>query len=123
MKKLGYLEGLWRLIVKYKESLEDTVLAVLKVEIELKCILCNVVWKLRVRLETIKSKAEKDAFINKMKKKIIMNETNAKNCAAECNTGSKYYLVYDNVLMYILRVAIPVVLQNKMLKEFNVGHF
>lgn len=57
-----------RLIPKYKKPSDDAVIVSLKLEIELKNILCNVVSDLPVTLEEIKLKSVKDTFI-----KIFLN--------------------------------------------------
>ena len=56
-KKFGHAHGLSRLFPKYKESLEDTVIASLQSEGELKTTFCNIVRELPVTLEQIKLEA------------------------------------------------------------------
>ena len=52
-KKFGHADRLLRLIPKYKEQLEDTVITRLQSKGELKTTLCNTVRELPVMLEQI----------------------------------------------------------------------
>ena len=51
LNKFGHADGLSRLIPKYKEPLEDTVIGSLQSESELKITLCNSVRELPVTLD------------------------------------------------------------------------
>ena len=52
--KFGHANGLSRLIPKYRESLEDTVIASVRSEGELKIFICNSIRELPMTLEQIK---------------------------------------------------------------------
>ena len=67
VKKLRHADGLFRLILSFTEPLEDMVIAALRVEKELKEVLCKTVSELPVTLDRIKIKAKKDSFMIKMK--------------------------------------------------------
>ena len=69
--KFGHVDGLWRLIPKYKEPLEDTVIASLQSEGELKITLCNSIRKLPVILDQIKQEALRQKYINQIKTKFL----------------------------------------------------
>ena len=74
-KKLGHADGLSRLIPKYCEPLEDTVILTLKDESEIKKnLLVNTVRELPVTAEEIKVKSETDDFIKKMKNPLRFKE-------------------------------------------------
>lgn len=57
-----------------------------------------------------------------MKKVVRSEETNKRKIRmVECNTVSKFYSIFDNVIMNAQRVVIPASLQGQMLKEFHSG--
>lgn len=58
-KKLSHVDGLSRLILKFCEPLEDTVIATIRAENEIKNVLCNTATELPVTLEQIRVKVEK----------------------------------------------------------------
>ena len=70
-KKSGYMYALSRLIPKPCEPLEETVIATLRLEIEIKSVLCNTIRKLSVTIEEIRNKAKLDKCIIEEKKQII----------------------------------------------------
>ena len=63
-EKFDRVDGLSRLIPKYREPLEDSVIASLQSEGELKTTLFNTVRELPVTLEQIKQEALRDEYIN-----------------------------------------------------------
>ena len=69
-KKLGHADGLPRPIPKFSVPLEDTVIAALEAEKEVKDMLCNAVKELPMTLDEIREKTENDAFIKKMKMQV-----------------------------------------------------
>ena len=71
-KKLGHTNGLLRLIPKYTEPLEKTVIVVLRNE--LSGLLCNTIKELLVTLEDVKKAVENNDFIQKMKKQVWLNK-------------------------------------------------
>ena len=111
-KKFGHADGLSRLISKYKEPLEDTVIASLKSEGELKSTLCNTVSELPVMLEQIKQETLCDEYINQIKGKFF--EKNQRT--------TDVFSIYDKVSLYKECVMIPLTLQNHILKDFHAGH-
>ena len=113
-KKLGHADGLSRLIPKFSEPLEDTVIAALHAESEVKGVLCNAIKELPVTLEEIRKRAESDAFIKKIKEQVGLKKRNEKGVSA--------FSICDNILLYADRVVVPQVLQKRILKEFHVGH-
>ena len=114
-KKIAHADGLSRLIPKLSEPLEETVIAALSTEMEIKQVLCNTVKELPVTLEEIKFKAKFDKFITE-KKKEIMGQINNKS------DQDKIFSICDGVLLYGERVVIPSVLKKKILKDFHMGH-
>ena len=68
-KEITRAEGLSRLIPKNTEPLEETVIASLKSEMDVKYVLFNTVKELPVTLEEIKFKTKFDKLINQKKKK------------------------------------------------------
>ena len=71
LNKFSHADWLSRLIPKYKELLEDSVIASLQSEGELEITLCNSVRELPVTLDQIKQEALHDEYINWMKTKIL----------------------------------------------------
>ena len=69
--KFSHADGLSRLIPKYKEPLEDTVIAFLQSEGELKITLCNSARELPLTLDQIKLETLRDEYINRIKTKIL----------------------------------------------------
>ena len=59
-KKLGHADGLSRLIPKPCEPFEETVIATLRLETEIKSVLCNTKRELPVTIEEIRNKAKID---------------------------------------------------------------
>ena len=62
--KFGHADGFSRLISKYKELQEDTVIASLQSEVELKTTLCNTARKIPLMLDQINQEALHDEYIN-----------------------------------------------------------
>ena len=73
-KKLNHRGELSRLIPKFYEPFEDTVIAATEAENEIKNVLYNIVRELPITLEQIRIKSEKDDFIIKMKKQMRFKE-------------------------------------------------
>ncbi|XP_014772973.1 uncharacterized protein K02A2.6-like [Octopus bimaculoides] len=115
-KKLSHVDCLSRLISKNVESLEDTVIAVLRAENEIKNVLCNVIRELPVTLQDIILKLVNDRFIIKMKE--IFKAKRDKDMRS---TNANYFSHCDNVLMYAQKVVVPATLQKRLLKEFHIG--
>ena len=109
-KKIAYVDGLSRLILDNPELLEETVIAALKQEQELKEVLINTVSEENT-LEEIKKAAKMDEYIINMNKQVKGNKKNKKLKVSP-------FSVCDETLMYTQRVIIPCVLQKKVLKNF-----
>ena len=114
-KKTAHADGLPRLILDNAEALEETVIAALKQEQELKEVLINTVNELPVMLEEIKKTAKMDEYIIDMNKQVKGNEKNKK-------LNVLPFSICDETLMYAQKVVIPRVLWKKVLKEFHLGH-
>ena len=67
-KEIAHGDGLSRLRPKNTELLEETVIASIMSEMDVKYVLFNTVKKLPVTLEEIKLKTKFDKFINQTKK-------------------------------------------------------
>ena len=104
--KFGHVEGLSRLIPKYKESLESTVIASLQFEGKSKITLCNSVRELPVTLDQIKQEAFRNEYINQIKTKILEKDQRTTDICSTC----------DDVLLYRECVVILSTLQKHILK-------
>ena len=111
-KEIAHADGLSRLIPKNTEPLEETVIASLKSEMDIKYILFNTVKKLPVTLEEIKFQRKFDKFINQTKKEL-------KNLKVKTNN---IFSTRNGILMYEEQVIIPAVLTKKILKDFHTEH-
>ena len=89
-KKLRHADGLSRLIPKFSEPSEDTVIAALRDEKELSVLLFNTIQELPVTWEA----AEKDEFIKKTKKPLWLSERQKKGSRVSLFlSASKYYYI------------------------------
>ena len=105
------MDSLSRLIPTQKELLEDSVIAALHIDSEVKTMINNTIYELLVTLLEIKTEAVNDEFIKTTKQKLSRGDVT-----------SDIYSVCDNVLVYSERVTIPKTLQKRILKDFHVGH-
>ena len=78
-KKIAHADGLSRSIPKNTEPIEETVIASLKSEMNVKYVLFNTVKELPVMLEKIKFKTKFDKFINQTKKEIMNQKVKTNN--------------------------------------------
>ena len=108
-KRLGHEDGYSRLIPKPYEPLEETVIATLRLEIEIKSMLCNTIQELPVTTE-IKSKAKINKHITEKKKQIIDQQYKKID-------GEKIFSICDGILMHSKWVVIPGVLKKKNIKR------
>ena len=113
-KELGHADGLSRLIPPFSEPLEDTVIAALRDEEDLKEAMCRAIRELPVTLDEIKIQAKKDSFIKKIKEQLIVKDRASMKTSA--------FSTCDEVLLYAGRVVMPFVLQKRILSEFHQGH-
>ena len=86
-------------------KLEDTVIAILKTENEIKVV--NTVGELPLTVEEIKVKSETDNFIKKRKNQVRFKEN--RTDLPECN----YYSICDGILIYVEWEVISCSLQKK----------
>ena len=70
LKKICHADGLSRMVARHREPLEDSVIASLRTDEEIKNILCNTIRELPMTLHEIKHEALNDEFINLTKTKI-----------------------------------------------------
>lgn len=110
--KIGHADGLSRLIPKATEPLEDTVIASLRAEEEIKENLADTIRELPVSLKDIKKEAQNDAYITEIKAKLVQKD----------KRSQKTFSLVDNILMYGERVVIPNTLHKRILKDFHTGH-
>ena len=73
-KKLSHADRLSRLIPKYMEPLEETVMVVLRDKSELSGLLCNSIRELLVTLVDVKKAVGNDDFIKKNEKQVWLKE-------------------------------------------------
>ena len=111
-KQISHAYGLSRLVLKYSEPFEDTIIAALRTDCEIKNMIANTIKELPVMPLEIKSEAMNDDFITTIKQKITAKNENV----------PEVFSLYDNVLLYSERVAIPKKLQNRILRDFHTGH-
>ena len=111
-KRISRADGLSRLVPKYSEPFEDTIITALRTDCEIKNMIANTIKELPVTLLGIKSKAINDDFMTNIKQKIT-----AKN-----EKVPEVFSLSDNVSLYSKRVVIPKKLQNRILRDFHTGH-
>ena len=70
-KEISHVDGLYRLMPKNTEPLEETAIASLKFEMNVKYVLFNTVKEQPVTQEEIKFKTKFDEFINQTKKELM----------------------------------------------------
>ena len=66
-KQISHTDGLSKLVPKYSEPFEDTIIAALRTDCEIKDIIANTIKELPVTLHEIKSEAVNDDFITNIK--------------------------------------------------------
>ena len=108
-KQIGHADGRSRLVLKYSEPFEDTIIVSLRTDCEIKNKIANTIKELPVTLLEIKSEAMKDDFITNIKQKITVKNEKIPEVFSLC----------DNVLLYSERVVILKKLQNR---HFHTGH-
>ena len=69
-KQISHADGLSRLVPRYSEPFEDTIIAALRTGWEIKNMIANTIKELPVTLLEIKSEAMNDDFITNIKQKI-----------------------------------------------------
>ena len=111
-KQISHADGLSRLVPKYSEPFEDTIIAALWTDCEIKNMIANTIKELPVTLFEIKSEAINDDFITNIKQKITAKNEKVPEVFSLC----------DNVLLCRERVVIPKKLQNRILRDFHTGH-
>ena len=107
-KKLSHADGLSRLIPKFSEPFEVSVMAAIKTENEIKNVLHITIRELSITLEEIRLKSRNDNFILKMKDQITGKVKNSKV------NESNAFLICDGVLMSADRIVIPTSLWKSM---------
>ena len=103
-KQISHADGLSRLVPKYSEPIEDTIIAALRTDCEIKNMIANTIKELPVTLLEIKSEAMNDDFITNIKQKITAKNEKVPEVFSLC----------DNVLQYSERVVITNELQNRI---------
>ena len=73
-KQISHADGLSRLVPKYIEPFEDTLIAALRTDCEFKNMIANTIKQLPVTLLEIKSEAMNDDFITNIKQKITVKK-------------------------------------------------
>ena len=111
-KQISHADGLSRLVPKYSEPFEDTIIAALRTDCEIKNMIANTIKELPVTLLEIKSEAINDDIITNIKQKIT----------AKSEKVPEVFSLCDNVLLYSKRVVIPKKLQYRILRDFHTGH-
>ena len=111
-KQISHADGLSRLVPKYSEPFEDTIIAALQTDCEIKNMIANTIKELPVMLLEIKSEEINDEFITNIKQKITPKNEKVSEAFSLC----------DNVFLYSERVVIPKKLQNRIFRDFNTEH-
>ena len=97
LKQISHANGRSRLVPKYSELFEGTIIAALRTDCEIKNMRANTIKELPVTPLEIKSEAMNEDFITNIKQKITaLNEK-----------VPKVFSLCDNVLLYTERVVIP----------------
>ena len=94
------------------EVLEDSKIATLRTNCEIKNMVTNIVKELPVTLTDIKRESRENKFIQAIKNKIHNKDPNVPEVFSLC----------DGVLLYNDRVVIPNSLQRKILRDFHMGY-
>ena len=87
--KISHADWLSRFIPKHTELIEDTVIASLRTEVEVKNTLCNTVRELPITLDEIKEKVFDD-FIKEIKNKINDKDQQVSDAYSICNEVVMY---------------------------------
>ena len=111
-RQIGHADRLSRLVPSQCKPLEDSVIASLRTDSEIKNMMLNTIRELPVTLQEIKREAQEDKFISATRQKI----------AGKNQQIAEIFSVCDNVLLYGERVVIPNTLQKWILKDFHAGH-
>ena len=91
-KKLGHVDGLSRLILKYTEPLEEIEIAVLRDERELSDLLCNTIRELPVTLEDVKKQRRAMISFKKNEKASLVERENKKELVCHLfHSANRYY--------------------------------
>ena len=110
--QIGHADGLSRLIPSQSEPLEDSVIASLRTDCEIKNMMLNTIRELPFTLKEIKREVQEDEFIS---------DTKQKN-ADKYQQIADIFLLCDNVLLYGERGVITKTLLKRILKDFHEGH-
>ena len=111
-KNICHAVSLSRLIPKNTEVFEDSIIATLRTNCEIKNIIANTVKQLPVTLADIKRESQEDEFIQSYKNKIHDKDPNVPEVFSLC----------DDVLLYNDRVVIPNSLQRNILWDVLMVH-
>ena len=111
-KNICHADSLSRLIPKNTEVFEDSIIATLRTNCEIKNMIVNTVKELPVTLADIKRESREDEFIKSIKDKIHNKDPNV----------PEVFSLRDDVLLYNDRVVIPNRLQRKIHWDFHMGH-
>ena len=84
-KKIPHADGLSGLIPKIREPLEETVIASLSSEMDIKNVLYNTVKELSATLEEIRFKTKFDKFIIEKKNEMMDQKNNGNYIFSICN--------------------------------------
>ena len=109
-KSICKADSLSRLIPQNTEVFEDSIIATLRTNCEIKNMIANTVKELPVTLADIKRESREDEFIQSIKNKIHNKDPNVPEVFSLC----------DDFLLY--SVVIPNSLQRKILRDFHMGH-
>ena len=106
--QMDYQGWYWSIVNPF----EDTIIAALRTDCEIKNMITNTIQELPVTQLEIKSEAMNDDFMINIKQKITVKNEKVPEEFSLC----------DNVLLYSERVVIPKKLQNRILRDFHMGH-
>ena len=93
-KKLSHADGLYRLIPKFSEPLEDTMIAAIKAKNETKNVLRGAIRELLITLDEIRLTSQNDDFMLKMKDQITSKVKNRKG------NKNNTFSICDGVMMH-----------------------
>lgn len=111
-KNIIHADTLSRLVPSQEERFEESIIANIRADYEVKSMVNNIVRELPVTTKEIKKEAESNDFILEIKSKMVANDQKVQ----------EIYSICDGILLYGERVVVPKKLQKRILRDFHMGH-
>ncbi|CAI2734266.1 unnamed protein product [Schistosoma spindalis] len=121
---MGHADGLSRLIANNRKLEEDSVVASISIEPEIKRVFCDAIRILPVTAEAVKEATASDPLLKRIKGAVLngWKEDKADREFHQFFLRRESISIYDNCLMFGDRVVIPKSLQFFVLRQFHIGH-